>query len=97
MNSRLEIKQKWRGRAFFLLILRCVSVMKNTELEMQGTRLLIESLLFPLSSDNGRMVEIQKDLNSECGKNILELGAGVGVVGTTLAAATTCKVLLTDL
>lgn len=58
---------------------------------------MIESLLFPISGDNGRLVEIQNDLNSESGKNILELGAGVGVVGTTLAAATNCKVLLTDL
>ena len=59
--------------------------------------MLVESLLFPLSGDNDRLVQIQKELNSEDGKNILELGAGVGVVGTTLAAATSCKVLLTDL
>ncbi len=58
---------------------------------------MIESLLFPLSGDNNRLVEIQQELNSEHGKNLLELGAGVGVVGTTLAAATRCKVLLTDL
>ena len=58
---------------------------------------MIESLLFPLSGDNNRLVEIQQELNSECGKNLLELGAGVGVVGTTLAAATRCKILLTDL
>jgi phospholipid N-methyltransferase len=64
---------------------------------MQGTRLLIESLLFPLPDDNDRLVAIQKEINSEQGKNILELGAGVGVVGTILAAATKCKVLLTDL
>ena len=59
--------------------------------------MLVESLLFPLSGDNDRLVQIQKELNSEDGKNILELGAGVGVVGTTLAAATSCRVLLTDL
>ena len=58
---------------------------------------MIESLLFPLSGDSNRLAEIQQDLHSENGKNVLELGAGVGVVGTTLAAATSCKVVLTDL
>lgn len=64
---------------------------------VQGTRLMIESLLFPLPDDNDRLSAIQKELTSESGKNILELGAGVGVVGTTLAAATSCRVVLTDL
>mmetsp|Transcript_32427 Transcript_32427/g.76290 ORF Transcript_32427/g.76290 Transcript_32427/m.76290 type:complete len:406 (+) Transcript_32427:199-1416(+) len=62
-----------------------------------GTRLMIESLLFHLTDDSDRLVAIQKEINSTDGKDILELGAGVGVVGTTLAAATACRVLLTDL
>ena len=64
---------------------------------MQGTRLMIESLLFPLPDDSDRLAAIQKEMNSADGRNILELGAGVGVVGTTLAAATGCRILLTDL
>eukprot|EP00534_Pseudo-nitzschia_fraudulenta_P016312 CAMPEP_0201247978 /NCGR_PEP_ID=MMETSP0852-20130820/55315_1 /ASSEMBLY_ACC=CAM_ASM_000632 /TAXON_ID=183588 /ORGANISM="Pseudo-nitzschia fraudulenta, Strain WWA7" /LENGTH=246 /DNA_ID=CAMNT_0047546597 /DNA_START=72 /DNA_END=808 /DNA_ORIENTATION=- len=62
-----------------------------------GTRLLIESLLFPLPDDNDQLVIIQREMNSREGKNILELGAGVGVVGTILAAATGSRVILTDL
>lgn len=62
-----------------------------------GTRLMIESLLFPLPDDSDRLAAIQKEMNSADGRNILELGAGVGVVGTTLAAATGCRILLTDL
>eukprot|EP00536_Pseudo-nitzschia_multiseries_P012514 jgi/Psemu1/208888/e_gw1.482.16.1 len=62
-----------------------------------GTRLMIESLLFPLPGDCDRLVAIQNEINSAEGKNILELGAGVGVVGTTIAAATACRVLVTDL
>ena len=58
---------------------------------------MIESLLFPLPDDKDRLVAIQKEINSADGKNILELGAGVGVVGTALSAATRCRVLLTDL
>ena len=59
--------------------------------------MLVESLLFPLPDDNDRLATIQKEINSINGKKILELGAGVGVVGTILAAATRSKVLLTDL
>lgn len=55
--------------------------------------MLIESLLFPLPDDNNRLITIRKSLST---KTILELGAGVGVVGTALAASG-CQVLLTDL
>lgn len=79
------------------MILRFINIMTKNVMDLQGTRLLIESLLFPSSDDNARLVTIQNELNSECGKNILELGGGVGVVGTMLAAATKSKVLLTDL
>ena len=58
---------------------------------------MIESLLFPFPNDNARLASIQKEIHSEEGKNILELGAGVGVVGTSLAAATRSRVVLTDL
>jgi len=58
-----------------------------------GTRLLIESLLFPLLDDNDQLVKIQKSLST---KKIIELGAGVGVVGTAMAFSG-CQVLLTDL
>jgi len=55
--------------------------------------LLIESLLFPLLDDKDRLSTIQNSLST---KQIIELGAGVGVVGTALAFSG-CQVLLSDL
>ena len=89
-----------------------------------GTRLLIETLLIPHTTDCPRLQEIQRHLHSthhhnqdgnnndsnnidrdhpkkqqkRLTKRILELGAGIGVVGITLAAELVdVQVLLTDL
>jgi predicted nicotinamide N-methyase len=60
-----------------------------------GSRLLIETLAWPQpESDCSRLAEIQNRLAG--GARVLELGAGVGVVGTYLAAVG-ANVLLTDL
>jgi predicted nicotinamide N-methyase len=73
-----------------------------------GTRLLIETLVVPKASDCAQLQAIQRHLlsnnqNHHSGqphqpKRILELGAGIGVVGITLAAAVAgAHVILTDL
>lgn len=59
-----------------------------------GSRLLIETLVWPHETDCARLTEIQNRLGT--GANVLELGAGVGVVGTYLAS-TGANVLLSDL
>lgn len=59
-----------------------------------GSRLLIETLAWPQSSDSERLKEIQKHICN--GARSIELGAGVGVVGTYLSAMGS-QVLLTDL
>lgn len=61
-----------------------------------GTRLLIETLGWPQPSieRGGRLMEIQQYIMD--GANVLELGAGVGVVGTYLSYLG-ANVLLTDL
>ena len=71
-----------------------------------GTRLLVEALTFINDNDSNQNQQQQQQLG-DCPKlvqwqkkidqlRILELGAGVGVVGTSLAAAG-AQVLLTDL
>jgi len=60
-----------------------------------GSRFAIEALAWPRDSDCDRLREIQRRLGSG-GANVVELGSGVGVVGTYLAARGSC-VLLTDL
>lgn len=59
-----------------------------------GSRLLIETLAWHQGADNGRLKEIQKCISN--GARLIELGSGVGVVGTYLAAIGS-QVLLTDL
>ena len=60
-----------------------------------GSRLLIETLAWPQPKlDSSRLTAIQDRLAS--GARVIELGAGVGVVGTYLAAVG-ANVLLTDL
>lgn len=59
-----------------------------------GSRLLIETLTWPQPSDCARLTQIQGRISS--GAKICELGAGVGVVGTYLAA-NGANVLITDL
>jgi hypothetical protein len=60
-----------------------------------GTRLLIETLAWPQPTIDGpRLLEIQRCLAN--GANVLELGAGVGVVGTYLSCLG-ANILLTDL
>jgi Lysine methyltransferase len=65
-----------------------------------GTRLLVESLRFPRKGDHLRLQHWQQALVRGDTKGysirVLELGAGVGVVGTSLADAG-AQVLLTDL
>ena len=61
-----------------------------------ATRLMVESLLFPLDSDCDRLTTIQREIQSSK-KRILELGSGVGVVSLSIAASTGSQVLLTDL
>ena len=63
-----------------------------------GTRLLVESLAWPTGQDPPLLAQFQEKLASEQEKplKILELGAGIGVVGASLAAAG-AEVLLTDL
>lgn len=59
-----------------------------------GTRLLIEALAWKNPSDYQKLTEIQNKIKN--GARVLELGSGVGVIGTYLAA-TGASVLLTDL
>lgn len=59
-----------------------------------GTRFLIEALVWKHPSDDTRLREIQDTIRR--GANIIELGSGVGVIGTYLAAMG-ARVLLTDL
>jgi hypothetical protein len=61
-----------------------------------GSRLLIEALTWPQDTDCDRLKEIQECINNHGGTRIIELGAGVGVVGTYLSAVGS-HVLLTDL
>ena len=61
-----------------------------------GSRLLIEALTWPQDTDSDRLKEIQECIKSDVGTRIIELGAGVGVVGTYLSAVGS-QVLLTDL
>jgi len=61
-----------------------------------GSRLLIEALTWPQDTDCDRLKEIQECVKNADGARIIELGAGVGVVGTYLAAVGS-HVLLTDL
>lgn len=58
-----------------------------------GTRFLLETLLFFRTSDVDRLQHVQNSLPNA---NVLELGAGVGVVGVSLASVG-ANVLLTDL
>lgn len=59
-----------------------------------GSRLLVETLTWPQSNDSERLREIQDRFRN--GAKAVELGAGVGVVGTYLAAIG-AQVLITDL
>ena len=59
-----------------------------------GSRLLIETLVWTRSSDGGRLKEIQQSMRN--GARLIELGSGVGVVGTYLSAIG-AQVLVTDL
>lgn len=61
-----------------------------------GSRLLIEALTWPQDTDCERLKEIQECVENDDGTRVIELGAGVGVVGTYLAAVGS-HVLLTDL
>jgi predicted nicotinamide N-methyase len=61
-----------------------------------GTRIVLETLLFPSPGDCSRLSDIQKELSTSS-KKVLELGAGVGVVSLSLAASTAAQVLMTDL
>lgn len=60
-----------------------------------GTRLLVETLVWSHENDCDRLVEIQKCIK-DSSTRIVELGAGVGVVGTYLAAVGS-QVMITDL
>jgi len=61
-----------------------------------GSRLLIEALTWPQDTDCARLKEIQECIKNDGGTRIIELGAGVGVVGTYLSAVGS-HVLITDL
>lgn len=59
-----------------------------------GSRLMIEALAWPQSGDCDRLKEIQECIGS--GDRLIELGSGVGVVGTYLGAIGS-QILITDL
>ncbi|KAL3817078.1 hypothetical protein ACHAXA_000128 [Cyclostephanos tholiformis] len=59
-----------------------------------GSRFAIEALAWPRDGDCNRLREIQSRFRT--GANVIELGSGVGVVGTYLAACGS-NVLMTDL
>ncbi|KAL7531066.1 hypothetical protein ACHAXR_003822 [Thalassiosira sp. AJA248-18] len=59
-----------------------------------GSRLLVETLAWPQNDDCERLKEIQKSISS--GARLIELGSGVGVVGTYLSAIGS-QVLISDL
>lgn len=59
-----------------------------------GTRLLIETLAWPQTNDCSRLKTIQECIRN--GARMIELGSGVGVVGTYLSAIGS-QVILTDL
>lgn len=59
-----------------------------------GSRLLIETLAWPQNTDCERLKEIQQYIRN--GARMIELGSGVGVVGTYLSAIGS-QVLVTDL
>jgi len=59
-----------------------------------GSRLMIETLAWPQSDDCERLKQIQTRISS--GARLIELGSGVGVVGTYLSVIGS-HVLLTDL
>lgn len=61
-----------------------------------GSRLLIETLTWPQDTDCDRLRKIQECITTSDGTRIIELGAGVGVVGTYLSSVGS-HVLLTDL
>ena len=68
-----------------------------------GSRLLLTALSFPLEHDHPRLIEYQSRIlrreaqyRDQPRLRVLELGSGVGLVGTALAAAG-AEVLLTDL
>lgn len=57
-----------------------------------GTRMLVDSIIFATAGDDGS--PLLRINGSDC---VVELGCGVGVVGTCWAAATGARVILTDL
>ncbi|EJK63005.1 hypothetical protein THAOC_16361 [Thalassiosira oceanica] len=59
-----------------------------------GTRLLIECLAWPCAGDCSRLRELQQRISH--GARVLELGSGVGVLGSYLAAIGS-EVLMSDL
>lgn len=61
-----------------------------------GSRILVDALTFPRPGDGLGLQKWQQALGRKGGFRVLELGAGVGVVGASLAAAG-AEVLLTDL
>ena len=67
-----------------------------------GTRLAVDALIFPRAGDSlslqkwQRRVDVRQRGNNRDGFRVLELGAGVGVVGASLAVMG-AQVLLTDL
>ena len=61
-----------------------------------GTRILVDALTYPRKEDSTALLKWQEKIK-EPSFRALELGAGVGVVGASLAAAAGVEVLMTDL